>query len=94
MPVFIEGNLQCERGIKGDVCAVGDAPHFVDLFNGKVVSEFVAGPLDLPATIERTTENGHNQYRIQKLSGLRIGAGGPIYSIASINGDVRIQKHQ
>ena len=66
----------------------------LDLFNGKVVSEFVAGPLDLPATIERTTENGHNQYRIQKLSGLRIGAGGPIYSIASINGDVRIQKHQ
>ena len=66
----------------------------LDLFNGKVVSEFVAGPLDLPATIEHTTENGHNQYRIQKLSGLRIGAGGPIYSIASINGDVRIQKHQ
>ncbi len=66
----------------------------LDLFNGKVVSEFAAGPLDLPATIEHTTENGQNQYRIQKLSGLRIGAGGPTYSISSMNGDVRIQKHQ
>jgi len=66
----------------------------LDLFNGDLSSQLSAGPLDLPATIERTMENGHDQYRIQKLSGLRIGAGGPVYSISSINGDVRIQKHQ
>lgn len=66
----------------------------LDLFNGEVVSELMAGPLDLAATVEQTTENGHRQYRIQKLTGLRIGSGGPIYSISSINGDVRIQKHQ
>jgi len=66
----------------------------LDLFNGDLSSQFMAGPLDLPATIEHTTENGHVQYRIQKLSGLRIGAGGPTYSISSMNGDVRIQKHQ
>jgi ribosomal protein S28E/S33 len=65
----------------------------LDLFNGDLSSQLSAGPLDLPATIERTMENGHDQYRIQKFSGLRIGAGGPTYSISSINGDVRIEKH-
>jgi len=66
----------------------------LDLFNGDVSSQLTVGPLELPATIEHTMENGHEQYRIQQLSGLRIGAGGPTYSISSINGDVRIQKHQ
>ena len=66
----------------------------LDLFNGEVISELAAGPLDMAATIERTNENGHNQYRIEKLTGLRLGAGGPTYSISSINGDVRIQKNQ
>ena len=66
----------------------------LDLFNGDLSSQLTAGPLDLPATIEHTMENGHDQYRIQKFSGLRIGAGGPTYSISSMNGDVRIQKHQ
>lgn len=66
----------------------------LDLFNGDVSSQLMAGPLELPVTIEHTMENGHEQYRIQQLSGLRIGAGGPTYSISSMNGDVRIQKHQ
>ena len=66
----------------------------LDLFNGDLSSQLSAGPLDLPATIEHTMENGHEQYRIQKYSGLRIGACGPTYSISSMNGDVRIQKHQ
>jgi len=66
----------------------------LDLFNGDVSSQLMAGPLELPATIEHTVENGHDQYRIQKLSGFRVGAGGPTYSISSMNGDVRIQKHQ
>jgi hypothetical protein len=66
----------------------------LDLFNGDVATQLLVSPLDLPATIEHTLENGHDQYRIQKSSGLRIGAGGPTYSISSMNGDVRIQKHQ
>jgi DUF4097 and DUF4098 domain-containing protein YvlB len=66
----------------------------LDLFNGDVSTQLLVSPLDLPATIEHTLENGHDQYRIQKSSGLRIGAGGPTYSISSMNGDVRIQKHQ
>jgi len=46
------------------------------------------------ATVEHTLENGHNQYRIQKMTRVRLGQGGPLFSIASMNGDVRIQKHQ
>jgi len=65
----------------------------MDLFNGDIESEFPVGPLALPATIEHVTEDGQNRYRIQQLSGIRIGAGGPTYTIASMNGDVRIQKN-
>lgn len=63
-----------------------------DLFNGEFSSELNVGPLDTSATIEHVSENGHNRYRIQRLAGLRLGAGGPTYSISSINGDVRILK--
>lgn len=65
----------------------------LDLFNGRAFSELAAGPMDLPATVEHRVEDGRNRYRIEKLSGLRIGDGGPTYSISSINGDVRIRKH-
>jgi len=66
----------------------------LDLFNGVVESELQVDPYALPATVEHTLENGHNQYRIQKMTGVRLGQGGPLFSIASMNGDVRIQKHQ
>lgn len=65
----------------------------MDLFNGDIVSNLQTASIAMPATVEHTIENGRNQYRIQKLTGLRIGAGGPTYSISSINGDVRIQKN-
>lgn len=66
----------------------------MDLFNGDIVSDLRTDSMAMPATVEHTVANGHNQYRIQKLTGLRVGAGGPVYSISSINGDVRIQKNQ
>lgn len=66
----------------------------LDLFNGDVASDFPVAAFALPATVEQTTADGHTRYRIKQLSGVRIGAGGPIYSIASMNGDVRIQKNQ
>ena len=65
----------------------------LNLFNGEIESELQAGSFELPATVEHTVENGHSQYRIEKLSGVRIGAGGPVYTIASMNGDVRIRKN-
>lgn len=64
-----------------------------DLFNGEIKSDFPIDTLSLPATVEHVVEDGRSRYRIQKISGVRIGAGGPTYSIASINGDVRIRRN-
>lgn len=64
-----------------------------DLFNGEIESDFPVDSLSLPATVEHIIKDGRNRYRIQQLSGVRIGAGGPTYSIASINGDVRIRRN-
>lgn len=65
----------------------------LDLFNGDVASELPVSPLELPATVEQIVEDNRTRYRIQQMAGMRVGAGGPIYSIASINGDLRIRKH-
>lgn len=64
-----------------------------ELFNGDIQSDFPVAALSLPATVESVEEDGRSIYRIQKLSGVRIGAGGPTYSVASINGDVRIRRN-
>ncbi|MGI9201466.1 MAG: hypothetical protein ACR2QL_10425 [Woeseiaceae bacterium] len=64
-----------------------------DLFNGEIKSDFPVDALSLPATVEHIQDDGRSLYRIQKLSGVRIGAGGPIYSIASMNGDIRIRRN-
>ena len=66
----------------------------LDLFNGEVSSELPIGPFELPATIEQVVDDGRTRYRIRKLAGMRVGAGGPTWSIASMNGDVRIRKQQ
>lgn len=64
----------------------------LDLFNGAVSSELPADPFALPATVEHDVENGRATYRVRQLAGLRVGPGGPVYSIASMNGDLRITK--
>lgn len=66
----------------------------LDLFNGRVSSELPVGPFRLPASVEQVVQDGRTRYRIQQLAGVRIGAGGPTYSVASINGDLQIKKHQ
>ncbi|MEQ9562856.1 MAG: hypothetical protein RLN69_10065 [Woeseiaceae bacterium] len=66
----------------------------LDLFNGRVSSELPVGQFELPASVETIVEDGRTRYRIQQLAGIRIGAGGPVYSVASINGDLLIRKHQ
>ncbi|MGH8496379.1 MAG: hypothetical protein ACREVN_09610 [Gammaproteobacteria bacterium] len=65
----------------------------LDLFNGEASSELPVSPFELPATVERIVQDGRTRYRIQQMAGMRVGAGGPTYSIASMNGDLRIRKH-
>ena len=66
----------------------------LDQFNGRMVSEFAVDPFALPAIVEHTRHDGQNRYRIQQAAGLRIAGGGPMFSISSLNGDVRIHKTQ
>lgn len=65
----------------------------LDLLNGDVRSDLPAEPYSRPATVERVVDDGRSVYRLQKLGGLRVGAGGPAFRIESMNGDLRIRKH-
>ena len=64
----------------------------MDLFNGRLMTQLPVDSLALPATVEHTESNGRHQYKIAQQAGVRIGAGGPKFTISSINGDIRIQK--
>lgn len=66
----------------------------VDLFNGRLTSELPVDPLALPARVERRQKGGRNIYTIDQAAGVRLAGGGPMFSIASMNGDVRIEKKQ
>ena len=61
---------------------------------GKVVSEFDLEPLALPARVEQRNEEGRFVYHIAQAAGIRLGKGGPTFSIESLNGDLRIRKSQ
>ncbi len=66
----------------------------LDLFNGRMVSEFQVESFALPARVEHSRADGHHRYRIQQSAGIRLEGGGPTFSISSLNGDVRFQKTQ
>jgi len=66
----------------------------LDLFNGRLISEFSVDALALPATVEHTSDGDGHRYRIRQSAGLRLEGGGPMFSISSLNGDIRIQKTQ
>jgi hypothetical protein len=64
----------------------------MDLFNGHMLTQLPVDTLAIPATVEHTETDGRHQYRIAQPAGVRIGAGGPTFTISSMNGDIRIQK--
>jgi hypothetical protein len=64
----------------------------MDLFNGRMLTQLPVDGLSMPAKVEHIESNGHHQYRIEQQAGVRIGAGGPTFTISSMNGDIRIQK--
>jgi hypothetical protein len=64
----------------------------LNMMQGDVVSEFDLEPLALPPTVEQKNEDGQFVYRVQQAAGIRLGAGGPTFSIESLNGDLRIRK--
>lgn len=64
----------------------------MDLFNGRMLTELPVDGLAMPAKVEHLESNGHHTYRIEQQAGVRIGDGGPTFTISSMNGDIRIQK--
>jgi len=66
----------------------------LSMMQGKVVSEFDLEPLALPARVEQRNEEGRFVYHIAQAAGIRLGKGGPTFSIESLNGDLRIRKSQ
>lgn len=64
----------------------------MDLFNGRMKTDFPVDPLAIPAHVEESRTDGHYRYRIEQATGVSIAGGGPTFTISSINGDIRIQK--
>ncbi|HKR36575.1 MAG TPA: hypothetical protein VJT10_17150 [Steroidobacteraceae bacterium] len=64
----------------------------LSMMQGKVVSEFDLEPLALPAKVEQRNEDGRFVYHIAQAAGIRLGRGGPTFSIESLNGDLQIRK--
>jgi hypothetical protein len=70
----------------------------LNVTHGEIESEFDVEPFALPVQVEKTVhEDRHKDgwgYRIERGAGIRIGADGPTFNIASLNGDVRIVKNK
>jgi hypothetical protein len=64
----------------------------LSIAHGRIDSEFDLDPLALPAKVETTRRNGQYIYHVAQAAGVRLGAGGATFDIASLNGDVRIHK--
>ncbi len=64
----------------------------LSVMQGDISSEFDLEPLPLPAKVEQRKEDGRFVYHIEQAAGIRLGAGGPTFSIESLNGDLRIRR--
>jgi hypothetical protein len=62
------------------------------VMQGNVMSEFDLEPLALPAKVEQRKEDGRFVYHVEQAAGIRLGTGGPTFSIESLNGDLRIRQ--
>lgn len=66
----------------------------LNINHGDIESDFDAEPMALPAKLEREDNDERFGYRLEQPAGVRLGAGGPTFTFASLNGDVRIRKNK
>ncbi|HEY7640096.1 MAG TPA: hypothetical protein VH814_10255 [Steroidobacteraceae bacterium] len=66
----------------------------LSMMQGDVVSEFDLEPLALPAKVEQRKEDGRFVYHVAQAAGIRLGKGGPTFTIESLNGDLALRKGQ
>ncbi|HKU16310.1 MAG TPA: hypothetical protein VJQ52_18095 [Steroidobacteraceae bacterium] len=84
------------KTINGDITLTMPGGAGIDaalsMMQGKVTSDFDLEPLALPAKVEQKQQDGRYVYHVEQAAGIRLGAGGPTFSIESLNGDLRIRK--
>lgn len=61
--------------------------------HGELRSDFDIEPLAATPTVDREERDSGSLYRIDQKAGVRLGAGGPTFTFASLNGDVRFVKN-
>jgi hypothetical protein len=69
----------------------------LNVTHGDIESEFDVEPFALPVQVDKAEHEDRQNiwgYRIERGAGIRIGADGPTFNIASLNGDVRIVKNK
>lgn len=64
----------------------------MQLTHGRLVSAFPVDALALPARVSHERVDGRQQYRIEQPAGIRVANGGPVFTLSSMNGDVRIEE--
>ncbi len=62
--------------------------------HGSVESEFEVQPIAVPTLRETQSSAARFSHRIEQFAGVRLGGGGPTFTFASLNGDVRILKNK
>jgi len=62
--------------------------------HGDIESDFNVEPIVLPVKLDKQARDDGFSYRIEQPAGVRLGAGGPTFTFASLNGDVRILKNK
>ncbi len=91
-------NRDCElETINGDITVEMPADSSVDLalelFNGNLHSEFEVEPLATTPRVKKSRKGTTLRYQVSQAGGLRIGNGGPSFSVKSLNGDIKINKN-
>lgn len=66
----------------------------LNIGHGEIESDFDVEPMPLPAKVDKRQRDDTFTYRIQQPAALRVGSGGPTFTMASLNGDVRILKNK
>jgi hypothetical protein len=66
----------------------------LSMVHGEIESDFDVEPMTLPAKVDKQQRDDRMGYRLEQPAGIRVGAGGPTFTFASLNGDVRIVKNK
>ena len=86
------------KTINGDITlglpATAGLNTILKIGHGDVESDFEVEPMAFPAKVDKTQQDDGFTYRIQQPAALRVGNGGPTFTMASLNGDIRILKNK